>query len=75
MSVKLRQGVRVITTADLAETTTGEFLYCPTCGSEYSATRGDYFWKRTDEAFTCNTDHRSTFLRLVRRVTYLEEIL
>lgn len=31
----------------------GVQLYCPLCGGEYSAYRGDYFWMRPTEAFEC----------------------
>ena len=30
------------------------FLYCRACGEQYSATRGDYFWKPDDEPFECD---------------------
>jgi hypothetical protein len=32
---------------------TGVFLYCPECGVEASATRGDYFWMPDTEPFEC----------------------
>lgn len=34
----------------------GQFLYCPSCDSRYSATKGDYFWMPDDEPFTCQDD-------------------
>lgn len=29
------------------------FLYCDTCGGEYSATRGDYFLRAPDHVMRC----------------------
>lgn len=66
--------MRAIFVSDLPDTTSGEFLHCVRCGSEFSATRGDYFWKG-EEPFTCRGPvglrHRKTNLQLVRRLTRL----
>lgn len=47
----------MITVKDLAKLTDktrkGEFLYCRICGSRYSATAGDYFWKASESEFIC----------------------
>lgn len=62
---------RALTVGDLPETASGEFLGCQRCGAEYSATRGDYFWKAPNEPFVCRGPvglrHRKTDLQLVRR--------
>ncbi len=72
-----------ITVADLFDDTLPEqggpgasaFLWCPRCGGEFSATRGDYFWKPAGEAFTCRGPvglrHRKVNLQLVRRESRL----
>src|SRR2546427_12524566 len=64
-----------VTVADLFDlldpSGAGAFLWCPRCGGEFSATRGDYFWKPAGEAFTCRGPvglrHRKGNLQLVRR--------
>lgn len=60
--------------SDLPESTHGEFLLCPRCGEQFSATRGDYFWKG-NEPFTCRGPvglrHRKTNMQLVRRESHL----
>lgn len=49
----------------------GVFLYCRSCGAEYSASRGDYFWMRSDSPMQCSMGHVVTNLRIVRRVCRL----
>jgi hypothetical protein len=65
---------RGVTVTDLPESPKGEFLFCQRCGAEWSATRGDYFWKGS-EPFTCRGPvgqrHRKTNLKLVRRLSRL----
>jgi len=74
--------MRRVTVADLPESTlpeaggpgAGAFLWCPRCGAEFSATRGDYFWKGS-EPFSCRGPvglrHRKVNLQLVRRESRL----
>lgn len=38
-------------------------LYCFTCGGEYGATRGDYFWASGND--TCRTDRISSSYPMV----------
>lgn len=52
----------------------GAFLYCPRCGGEFSATRGDYWALWPDAPMVCREGHRSTLLRLVRRECQLKEV-
>lgn len=44
-----------IQVCDLPEGTldTGVFLYCNICDAQYSATRGDYFWRFPDSKLLC----------------------
>lgn len=53
----------------------GAFLYCPKCGSEYSANKHDYWFMAPDEPFTCRGPvglrHRKTNLQLMRRQSRL----
>lgn len=44
----------------------GVFLYCPECGEQYSATRGDYFLAPKDSEVTCRDDHEPTPMILAR---------
>ena len=50
------------------------FLYCPSCGGEYSADKGDYWAARPDAPLTCANGHRKRAMRLVRRLTRLVEV-
>jgi hypothetical protein len=52
----------------------GAFLYCPRCGGEWSATRADYWALDPDAPMLCRDGHRSTMLRLVKRVCQLVEV-
>lgn len=57
-----------ITWPDLPEPTNGAFLFCHSCQSRASATRGDYsFWKDSDAIFTCH-DEPMVLVREVRRL-------
>lgn len=42
-----------MTVSDLPEQAGAAFLWCESCGGEYSATRGDYFWMSAADEFTC----------------------
>lgn len=50
------------------------FLYCPHCGSEYSAHRGDYFLAEPRTVLQCSNGHRRANLLLVQRVSHLVEV-
>lgn len=69
---------RTITVAELPDLLgqpgTHPFLYCPSCGSEYSAHRGDYWAARPDAPLTCSNGHRRRGMRLVRRLARLVEV-
>lgn len=61
-----------ITVRDLPENPPcGVILYCPSCGARSSAMRDDYFWRRPDLPFRCDSDR--SFLQLVRAVTRYED--
>ncbi len=61
-----------VTPRDLPESTlgTGIVLHCPECGTDWSATRGDYFWVGLDEPFVCGAccAGDDSPLELVRRI-------
>jgi hypothetical protein len=62
-------GVEYVRLSDLPERTSGEFLWCPECGGEFSATRGDYFWKPPAEPFVCDDcDQEPLRLATVQRI-------
>lgn len=60
--------VRPLTIADLPDPCPpGVMLHCAKCQEDYSATRGDYFWRTPTQAFRCQRCR--TLLRLMVRVT------
>lgn len=65
---------RRIIRADLKEAPSNAFLYCWKCGNRFSATYGDYFWKRADEPFRCADGHRPINMRLVTSRVVLTEV-
>jgi hypothetical protein len=51
----------------------GVSLHCPKCGSDFSATRGDYFWATADHVFRCTCAGRP-YLRLTQKITRYVEV-
>ena len=49
------------------------FLYCPECQSQYSATRGDYFWMPPNEPFKCECCNEP--MVLARELKRIEVVL
>lgn len=50
----MSKNITPVTVSDLPESPTyGTLLYCPRCGEEYSANKGDYFWLPDDHVFEC----------------------
>jgi hypothetical protein len=54
--------------SELPANTPKPVLACFACGAEYSADRGDYFWKEPSQSFRCNCKGRP-LLRLVTRAS------
>lgn len=44
-------------------------LHCPHCLSDYSATRGDYFWMPATKVFRCQ-ECRAPLLLMAKRTGY-----
>jgi hypothetical protein len=60
---------KAIKVKDLINVPRHVFLYCPECGSEYSATHGDYFMANPETTMKCCRVNNI----LVERVTRLVE--
>lgn len=54
----------------------GTFLYCPSCGSHFSATRGDYFLMQDDEEIVCECEfeENGTPMFLARERVTVEQV-
>jgi len=41
------------TMQNLKDNDSKRIMWCPKCGAEYSANKGDYFWAAPDDKFLC----------------------
>jgi len=49
-------------------------IYCPYCGSEYSAHAGDYWMLPDDYEFKCDCTGEPVTMVLIRKIVQYEEI-
>ena len=52
---KPRKPSRALTYGDLPDPAGDAFIYCPSCGSRWSATRGDYFMCDPTKPIVCGS--------------------
>lgn len=64
---------RLITVAALPSEPRGAFLFCDCCDGQFSACRGDYWHLHASHVMRCGCNGK-TPLRLVRRVSFLEDV-
>jgi hypothetical protein len=51
-----------------------EFLYCPGCGAEYSASAGDYWHLDKDQKLRCGNHRPLVDLQLVTKHSVIERV-